>query len=209
MDLRQFTTTLLTPLEQIEAAQAALYEAQTWLLENSAPLCILANQNTASNHLSNHHLGPSPPVFCHQTYSTKHAINSISFPRFNSNPQWQLTSTAMSLITGNRFSPLQDDKEEFFDENPQAKQSDGWQDVILIPSSTNSEIVSGATSASPKPRRSKKDKRDKAGEKAKKKKTSLKVRCIPKSTPPILSGPAWCAKEVEWLQPSRALTSLQ
>jgi len=143
MDLRQFTTTLLTPLEQIEAAQAALYEAQTWLLENSAPLCILANQNTASNHLSNHHLGPSPPVFCHQTYSTKHAINSISFPRFNSNPQWQ------------------------------------------------------------------KDKRDKAGEKAKKKKTSLKVRCIPKSTPPILSGPAWCAKEVEWLQPSRALTSLQ
>jgi hypothetical protein len=55
-DLRRFTATLLTRLEQIEAAQAELYEAQTWLLQNGAPLCILANQNTASNYLSNHHL---------------------------------------------------------------------------------------------------------------------------------------------------------
>jgi hypothetical protein len=43
-------------LEQIEEAQAELYDAQTWLLENGAPLCILANQNTASTYLSNHHL---------------------------------------------------------------------------------------------------------------------------------------------------------
>jgi hypothetical protein len=56
MDLHCFKATLLTRLEQIEAAQAELYEAQTWLLENSAPLCILANQNTASNYLSNHYL---------------------------------------------------------------------------------------------------------------------------------------------------------
>ena len=55
-DLRQFTTTLLTRLEQIEEAKAELYEAQTWLLQNGAPLCILANQNTASTYLSNHHL---------------------------------------------------------------------------------------------------------------------------------------------------------
>jgi len=43
-------------LEQLEAAQAELYDTQTWLLENGAPLCILANQNTASTYLSNHHL---------------------------------------------------------------------------------------------------------------------------------------------------------
>jgi hypothetical protein len=43
-------------LEQIEEAQAELYNAQTWLLENGAPLCILADQNTASTYLSNHHL---------------------------------------------------------------------------------------------------------------------------------------------------------
>jgi hypothetical protein len=43
-------------LEQIEEAQAELYDAQTWLLENGAPLCIQANQNTASTYLSNHHL---------------------------------------------------------------------------------------------------------------------------------------------------------
>ena len=55
-DLRRFTTTLLTRLEQIEEAQAELYNAQTWLLENGAPLCILADQNTASTYLSNHHL---------------------------------------------------------------------------------------------------------------------------------------------------------
>ncbi len=55
-DLRRFTTTLLTRLEQIEEAQAELYGVQTWLLENGAPLCILANQNTASTYLSNHHL---------------------------------------------------------------------------------------------------------------------------------------------------------
>ena len=55
-DLRRFTTTLLTRLEQIEEAQAELYDAQTWLLENGAPLCIQANQNTASTYLSNHHL---------------------------------------------------------------------------------------------------------------------------------------------------------
>jgi hypothetical protein len=55
-DLRRFTATLLTRLEQIEAAQAESYEAQTWLLQNRAPLCILANQNTAFNYLSNHYL---------------------------------------------------------------------------------------------------------------------------------------------------------
>jgi len=55
-DLRQFTTTLLTRLEQIKEAKAELYEAQTWLLQNGAPLCILANQNIASTYLSNHHL---------------------------------------------------------------------------------------------------------------------------------------------------------
>jgi hypothetical protein len=55
-DLQQFTTTLLTRLEQIETAKEELYKAQTWLLQNGAPLCILANQNTASNYLSNHHL---------------------------------------------------------------------------------------------------------------------------------------------------------
>jgi len=55
-DLRQFTTTLLTQLEQIEEAKAEIYEAQTWLLQNGAPLCILANQNIASTYLSNHHL---------------------------------------------------------------------------------------------------------------------------------------------------------
>jgi hypothetical protein len=43
-------------LEQIEEAQAELYNAKTWLLVNGAPLCILANQNTASTYLSNHHL---------------------------------------------------------------------------------------------------------------------------------------------------------
>jgi hypothetical protein len=43
-------------LEQIEEDQAELYNAQTWLLENGAPLCILADQNTASTYLSNHHL---------------------------------------------------------------------------------------------------------------------------------------------------------
>ena len=56
VDLRQVTTTLLTRLEQIKEAKAELYEAQTWLLQNGAPLCILANQNTASTYLSNHHL---------------------------------------------------------------------------------------------------------------------------------------------------------
>jgi len=55
-DLRQVTTTLLTRLEQIKEAKAELYEAQTWLLQNGAPLCILANQNIASTYLSNHHL---------------------------------------------------------------------------------------------------------------------------------------------------------
>jgi hypothetical protein len=55
-DLRRFTTTLLTRLEQIKEAQAERYGVQTWLLENGAPLCILANQNTASTYLSNHHL---------------------------------------------------------------------------------------------------------------------------------------------------------
>ena len=39
-----------------EEAKAELYEAQTWLLQNGAPLCILANQDTASTYLSNHHL---------------------------------------------------------------------------------------------------------------------------------------------------------
>ena len=39
-----------------EEAKAELYEAQTWLLQNGAPLCILANQNIASTYLSNHHL---------------------------------------------------------------------------------------------------------------------------------------------------------
>jgi len=43
-------------VEHIEEAQAELYEAQTWLLENGASLCILANQTTASTYLSNHHL---------------------------------------------------------------------------------------------------------------------------------------------------------
>ncbi len=55
-DLRRLTSTLLTRLEQIEEAQAEVYDAQTWLLENGVPLCILANQNTASTYLSNHHL---------------------------------------------------------------------------------------------------------------------------------------------------------
>jgi hypothetical protein len=55
-DLRQLTTTLLTRLEQVEEAKAELYEAQTGLLQNGAPFSILANQNTASTYLSNHHL---------------------------------------------------------------------------------------------------------------------------------------------------------
>jgi hypothetical protein len=46
-DLRRFLTTLNTRLEQLEAAQAEIYDAQTWLLENRAPMFILANQNTA------------------------------------------------------------------------------------------------------------------------------------------------------------------
>jgi hypothetical protein len=55
-DLRRILTTLNTHLEQIENAQAEIYDAQTWLLENEAPMFILANQNTAVTYLSNHHL---------------------------------------------------------------------------------------------------------------------------------------------------------
>jgi hypothetical protein len=43
-------------LEQLENAQAEIYNAQTWLLENGAPMFLLANQNTAITYLSNHHL---------------------------------------------------------------------------------------------------------------------------------------------------------
>jgi hypothetical protein len=43
-------------LEQLENAQAEINDAQTWLLENEAPMFILANQNTAITYLSNHHL---------------------------------------------------------------------------------------------------------------------------------------------------------
>jgi hypothetical protein len=56
MDLQRFLRTLHTCLEQLEEAQTEIYEAQTWLLENNAPLCILANQDKADTYLSNHHL---------------------------------------------------------------------------------------------------------------------------------------------------------
>jgi hypothetical protein len=54
-DLRQFLNTPHTHLQELEEAQEELYEAQTWLLQNSAPLYILANQETAVTYLSNHH----------------------------------------------------------------------------------------------------------------------------------------------------------
>jgi uncharacterized circularly permuted ATP-grasp superfamily protein len=55
-DLRRILATLNTRLEQLENALAEIYDAQTWLLENGAPMFILANQNTAVTYLSNHHL---------------------------------------------------------------------------------------------------------------------------------------------------------
>jgi len=55
-DLRRFLTPLNTRLEQLETAQAEIYNAQTWLLENGAPMFMLANQGTAVTYLSNHHL---------------------------------------------------------------------------------------------------------------------------------------------------------
>jgi hypothetical protein len=56
----------------------------------------------------------------------------------------------MSLITGNRYSPLQDDDEEVIDKKPQTTQSNGWQDDLLLPTSTSGELTNGATEAPPK-----------------------------------------------------------
>jgi hypothetical protein len=58
-------------------------------------------------------------------------------------------------------------------------------------------------------RRSKKDKKDKPMEKVKKKQNSLKIKRLPKSTPPILAGPKWCLKEAERLRATMKPTSLQ
>ena len=43
-------------MEQLEEARTEIYNAQTWLLENNAPLFILANQDKGITYLSNHHL---------------------------------------------------------------------------------------------------------------------------------------------------------
>jgi hypothetical protein len=55
-DLSRFRAILYTRLEQLEEAQTEIYDTQTWLLENNAPLFILANQSTAVPYLSNHSL---------------------------------------------------------------------------------------------------------------------------------------------------------
>jgi hypothetical protein len=47
-DLRQFLTTLETRLAELEETQQELYEAQTWLIQSSAPLYMLAYISTVS-----------------------------------------------------------------------------------------------------------------------------------------------------------------
>lgn len=57
-----FSEILQTRLQELEETQAEIKDAQTWLLENAAPLDILANQNTAVTYLSNHQQALIQPI---------------------------------------------------------------------------------------------------------------------------------------------------
>jgi hypothetical protein len=68
-----------------------------------------------------------------------------------------------------------------------------------LPSSTSGTPAQGATREKLQYRRRKKDKKDKLVGKVKKKKTSLKIKHLPESTPPTPAGLDWCLKEAERL----------
>jgi hypothetical protein len=117
-DLHQFTTTILTRLEQVEEAKAELYEAQTWLssVHTSQPKYSFhlpfqpssRPSRTPQNQKPFVGSNPSTPFFYRRAHSTAHPL-SFHSPLTN--------SFNMSIKNQNRFQVLSEDIEN--EEQPQ------------------------------------------------------------------------------------------
>ena len=226
--LHQFLNTLELQLGELEETQQELNKAQTWLLQNSAPLYALTYISTVSTYLANQyqailqltritsqllaviqallHSHPDPPWDQSNLPRSPTSPSSLYTGFFYLCPPCPTPLSSkpkfptMSQSNGNRFLPLQDDEEEvIMDGNPQVDNPDGWNDDISLPSSTSGTPAQGASREKLQYRRRKKDKKDKLVGKVKKKKTSLKIKHLPESTPPTPAGPDWCLKEAERL----------